>query len=187
MSLLPLFFDYNPWSSIRPRYNDWDIFGLEIAPREFQRMFRAPRWGNALRKTDTELPTPTIGKDGFQACIDVQQFQPNEITVKTVDNNIIIEGKHEEREDEHGFISRHFVRKYALPAGYDPKEVVSTLSSDGVLTIKAPPPPSKELKSNERIVQIQQTGPAHLNVKENVAEDEQEKDKEKTKEKEMDK
>ncbi|XP_037935882.1 heat shock protein 27 [Teleopsis dalmanni] len=108
---------------------------------------------------------PVIGKDGFQVCIDTSSFKPNELTVKTLDNTVVIEGKHEEREDGHGLIQRHFVRKYTLPKDYDPKDVVSTISSDGVLTIKAPPPPNKALKENERIVQIQQTGPAYLSVK----------------------
>ncbi|XP_036335479.1 heat shock protein 27-like [Rhagoletis pomonella] len=108
---------------------------------------------------------PTVGKDGFQVCMDVSQFKPKELTVKTVDKTVIVEGKHEEREDDHGLIQRHFIRKYTLPKDYDPKDVVSTISSDGVLTVKAPPPPSKAIKANERIVQIQQTGPAHLSVK----------------------
>uniref|UniRef100_A0A1A9W4C8 SHSP domain-containing protein n=1 Tax=Glossina brevipalpis TaxID=37001 RepID=A0A1A9W4C8_9MUSC len=114
-------------------------------------------------------PVSTIGKDGFQVCMDVQQFKPNELLVKTVDNCIIVEGKHEEREDDHGFISRHFVRRYALPKGYDPNKVVSTLSSDGVLTINVPKPEIED-KPNERVVQIQQVGPAHLNVKNNTEE-----------------
>lgn len=97
--------------------------------------------------------------------MDVSQFKPNELTVKVVDNTVVVEGKHEEREDGHGMIQRHFVRKYTLPKGFDPNEVVSTVSSDGVLTLKAPPPPSKEQAKSERIVQIQQTGPAHLSVK----------------------
>nr|NP_001287001.1 heat shock protein 27, isoform B [Drosophila melanogaster]NP_524000.1 heat shock protein 27, isoform A [Drosophila melanogaster]P02518.2 RecName: Full=Heat shock protein 27 [Drosophila melanogaster]AAA28638.1 heat shock protein hsp27 [Drosophila melanogaster]AAF50285.1 heat shock protein 27, isoform A [Drosophila melanogaster]AAM49840.1 GM13686p [Drosophila melanogaster]AHN58026.1 heat shock protein 27, isoform B [Drosophila melanogaster]CAA27527.1 heat shock protein hsp 27 [Drosophila me len=108
---------------------------------------------------------PAVGKDGFQVCMDVSQFKPNELTVKVVDNTVVVEGKHEEREDGHGMIQRHFVRKYTLPKGFDPNEVVSTVSSDGVLTLKAPPPPSKEQAKSERIVQIQQTGPAHLSVK----------------------
>ncbi|XP_053953101.1 heat shock protein 27 [Anastrepha ludens] len=108
---------------------------------------------------------PTVGKDGFQVCMDVSQFKPNELTVKTVDKTVVVEGKHEEREDDHGMIQRHFIRKYTLPKNYDPKDVVSTISSDGVLTVKAPPPPSKAIKANERVVQIQQTGPAHLSVK----------------------
>lgn len=109
-----------------------------------------------------------VGKDGLQVCMDVAQFKPSELTVKVVDNSIIIEGKHEERQDEHGYISRHFVRRYALPKEYDADKVISTLSSDGVLTVSAPKP--QEEKSNERVVQIQQTGPAHLNVKQNTEE-----------------
>ena len=77
-------------------------------------------------------------KDKFQVIVDVQQFAPNEITVKTIDNSIIVEGKHEEKKDEHGFISRQFVRRYVLPEGHDIGNVQSSLSSDGVLTITAP-------------------------------------------------
>lgn len=51
----------------------------------------------------------------LQVILDVQQFTPNEITVKTTEKHIIVEGKHEEKADEHGFISRHFVRRYQLP------------------------------------------------------------------------
>ncbi|KAH8302783.1 hypothetical protein KR044_010735 [Drosophila immigrans] len=108
---------------------------------------------------------PIIGKDGFQVCMDVAQFKPSELSVKVVDKTVIVEGKHEEREDGHGMIQRHFVRKYTLPKEYDGNEVVSTVSSDGVLTLKAPPPADKEQAKQERIVQIQQTGPAHLSVK----------------------
>lgn len=73
-----------------------------------------------------------------QVILDVQQFSPDEITVKTVDNHVIVEAKHEEKQDEHGYISRHFVRRYVLPPSHDLANVTSTLSSDGVLTITAP-------------------------------------------------
>ena len=70
--------------------------------------------------------------------LDVQQFAPEEIVVKTVDNSLIVEAKHSEKQDEHGFVSRHFVRRYVLPSTHDVTNVTSTLSSDGVLTITAP-------------------------------------------------
>jgi len=121
-----------------------------------------------------------IGKDGFQVCMDVSHFKPSELVVKVQDNSVLVEGTHEEREDDHGFITRHFIRRYALPEGYEADKVASTLSSDGVLTIKVPKPPAIEDKANERIVQIQQVGPAHLNVKENPKEkSEQENGKDK--------
>ncbi|XP_026462343.1 protein lethal(2)essential for life-like isoform X2 [Ctenocephalides felis] len=115
-------------------------------------------WRTELLKQDSGS-TVTADKDKFQVILDVQQFSPKEITVKTQDNFVIVEGKHEEKQDEHGFISRHFVRRYMLPAEHNPNDVVSSLSSDGVLTITAPkkalPPPS-----TERVVPITQTGPA---------------------------
>ncbi|XP_036340989.1 heat shock protein 23-like [Rhagoletis pomonella] len=139
----------------------------------FHEPFFYSRWpalanapGNQLRQLSKDLPIATVGKDGFQANLDVQQFKPSELTVKVVDNHIVVEGKHEEQEDEHGYISRHFVRRYALPKGYKADKVVSTLSSDGVLTVNVPKPAIED-KSNERVIQIQQVGPAHLNVKEN--------------------
>lgn len=122
------------------------------------------------RRSDRgEKRVSPIGKDGFQVCMDVGQFKPSELNVKVVDNSIVVEGKHEEREDQHGYIQRHFVRRYVLPQGYDADKVVSTLSSDGVLTVGVPKPQLQE-KGNERTIQIQQTGPAHLNVKQNSAE-----------------
>lgn len=105
-----------------------------------------------------------FGSDGFQVCMDVQEFAPNEITVKTIDNNIVVEAKHEEREDDHGYISRQFTRRYTLPEGYNIKDVVSKLSSDGILTVQAPPVQKTDDGSKVRVIQIQQTGPAIENV-----------------------
>jgi len=112
------------------------------------------------KKEDSQI----VGKDAFQVCMDVQEFAPNEITVKTVDNNIVVEAKHEEREDDHGYISRQFTRRYTLPEGYNIKDVVSKLSSDGILTVQAPPIERTEDGSKVRVIQIQQTGPAIENV-----------------------
>lgn len=96
-------------------------------------------------------------KDAFQVDLDVQQFAPEEITVKASgDNTITIEGKHEEKQDEHGYISRHFVRKYVLPKGHDIANVVSKLSSDGVLTITAPKADAQV--DETRTIPIKQTG-----------------------------
>jgi crystallin, alpha B len=106
-------------------------------------------------------------KDGsFQVCIDVHHFQPKEIHIKTIAHTIIVEGKHEERTDDHGFIERKFTRKYQLPSNYDIEHVISSISSDGILTIKAPPPSVMIEGKKQRIIPIMHTGPAHLNVKE---------------------
>lgn len=80
----------------------------------------------------------TYAKDHFQVVLDVQQFQPNEISIKLTENQLTIEGRHEEKQDQHGFISRHFIRKYSLPPNCDTTQLKTKLSCDGVLIISAP-------------------------------------------------
>jgi len=77
-------------------------------------------------------------KDDVKISLDVQEFKPEEVKVKVVDNFVVVEGKHEERKDEHGFVSRQFVRKYRLPTNVKLEAVSSSLSSDGILQITAP-------------------------------------------------
>lgn len=59
-----------------------------------------------------------IDSEKFEVILDVQQFSPNEITVKVTDKYIVVEGKHEEKQDEHGFVARQFSRRYLLPSKF---------------------------------------------------------------------
>ena len=189
MSLLPLLIELSDELS-QPSQNRWNNFGrgiysheLDMLPSLLNQYYtgyqRCPRLSSELRVPVNfgALPKSSIGKDGFQVSLDVQQFAPNEISVKTVDNSIVVEANHEERQDEHGFISRQFKRRYALPQGFNIKDVVTELSSDGILTIKAPPEVKAVDEGNVRVLQIQQTGPARLNTgnKDTAKEDKQAK------------
>lgn len=171
MSVVPMFF--------RDWWDDLDIsrpsrlldqqFGLALNRDELMNTIsNFPRssflnryyrpWRGALAKQDSGS-TISADQNKYQVILDVQQFAPNEITVKCKDGCIIVEGKHEEKQDEHGFVSRQFVRRYMLPEDHDIEKVESSLSSDGVLTISAPRKGAKEI-SGERVVSITQTGPA---------------------------
>lgn len=170
-SLIPFLWDFD--LSPRRRRND---FGFGITPEDLWNArdpfdfffpevnrftgYQKSPWASGIEKN------ATINKDGLQLCFDVRHFAPNEISVKIVDNTILVEGKHEERSDGEGYASRHFTRRYELPEGYSIKDVVSTLSSDGILTVKAPVKEATIDESKVHHVQIQQTGPAHLNVNE---------------------
>ncbi|XP_030372663.1 heat shock protein 27 [Scaptodrosophila lebanonensis] len=101
-----------------------------------------------------------VDEKGFRIDIDVHPFRPEEIVVKTNDDHIIVQGNHNKRnEGPNGMVERHFVRKYLLPRGYNANEVISDLSSDGILTIKAPPPPpAKYYTPSERLVRVHETG-----------------------------
>lgn len=114
---------------------------------------------NALENLDNNVHFST-DKDKFEVKIDVKQFSPNEITVKTVnENTIVIEGKHESKGDkdgEQGYLYKHFSRKYALPSGVDITKIVSNLTADGVLTVSAPKLENVKEKLSERVIPIQQ-------------------------------
>nr|ACH85200.1 heat shock protein 20 [Trialeurodes vaporariorum] len=94
-------------------------------------------------------------KAAFKVNLDVQQFQPKEVSVKVVDGFLVVEAKHEERQDKHGYISRSFTRRYKLPKDINEDAIVSSLSSDGVLTISATV--KNQLPSGERQIPITQT------------------------------
>lgn len=160
MSLLPYLFDANS--------NSWGCPGgywaspLEehfYQPVAYPRAFK--EWDNYFRDLSSVLQetrgSVTDDKNKFQVNVDVQHFKPEEISVKISDDKTVtIECKHEEKQDEHGHIYRHFCRKYTLPDNCDVGRVESKLSSDGVLTISAPR--NDNQITNEINVPITQTG-----------------------------
>merc|ERR1719244_2374286 len=83
--------------------------------------------------------------------LDTSQYRPDELNVSIADGAVTIEGKHEEKaEDGTKMVSRKFIRKYTLPAGAKPEDVVSNLSSDGVLVVTANKSnPAIEVKINQ--------------------------------------
>ncbi|KAG5318722.1 L2EFL protein, partial [Pseudoatta argentina] len=204
MSLVPLLFS-DWWEDLEYPHRVFDQnFGLGISPdqltnpsilerfaqqsrrlRPGQIMYYNRPWGDLLRsREEGGISTVRADKDKFQVVLDVQQFKPEEINVKVVDKFVIVEAKHEEKQDEHGWISRQFVRKYMIPEQCDIDQVSSSLSSDGILSITAPRK-DRPKSQNERTIKIQHTGkPA---VQEKAQEKAQEKTQEKTQEKNQEK
>nr|AKS40077.1 small heat shock protein 19.9 [Grapholita molesta] len=168
MAFYPLYLEYD--RPRRPRQLVDQHFGLGLSPSDYLTILALPQnkeyyrpWRNLQTAARDVGSTIREEKDKFHINLDVQHFAPEEISVKTVDGYLVVEAKHEERQDEHGYISRSFSRRYALPEGVQADAVISKLSSDGVLSITAPlkAPPKA---SNERIVPIVQTGPVKKQV-----------------------
>ena len=53
--------------------------------------------------------------DEFYEAVDVYPFREEEVTVRTTDRFIVVSARHEERADDHGIVSRSFVRRIPLP------------------------------------------------------------------------
>ncbi|KAI0225034.1 Protein lethal(2)essential for life [Lamellibrachia satsuma] len=135
----------NPWGSNFPAPSNLfeQNFGLGIRdedlfpPTLFRGWYVRPRRQRTVPQ-QTGASMVSIDEKEFKVNLDVTHFKPEEIGVKAMGNRVIIEGKHEEKEDEHGSIQRYFKRTYMLPRDVDPDTVKSILSADGVLTITAP-------------------------------------------------
>ncbi|XP_041053616.1 heat shock protein beta-1 [Carcharodon carcharias] len=119
--------------------------------------------GGLSRQQSTGISEIKVTSDKWRVNLDVNHFAPEEITVKTKDGYVEINGKHEERQDEHGFISRCFTRKYLLPPETDPAIVSSTLSPSGVLTVEAPMK-KPALQSSEITIPVTYESTAQIGV-----------------------
>lgn len=97
--------------------------------------------------------------------------------LQVVDKYVVVEGNHEEKQDDHGWISRKFTRRYLIPEQCNLEEVESKLSTDGILTISVP---RKELPNlqGERVVSIQKTGKPAIREKSNEVKKTDEKNEE---------
>ncbi|CDW59345.1 Small heat shock protein [Trichuris trichiura] len=73
----------------------------------------------------------------FQVTLDVTHFKREKFEITTKDDRLMIEGKHEENKDDHGYVKREFTRTYWLPKGINPESFKSNLSPNGLLTIEA--------------------------------------------------
>ncbi|ETE68434.1 Heat shock protein beta-2, partial [Ophiophagus hannah] len=87
-------------------------------------------------KLERGISEVTLNEHKFQVFLDVCQFTPDEIAVRTVDNLLEVTAQHPQKVDRHGFISREFTRTYILPLDVDPFSVKATVTHDGILSIE---------------------------------------------------
>merc|ERR1711902_22268 len=92
-----------------------------------------------FKDKDNEVIRVKEDESKMEVSLDTSQYRPDELKVMVNDGVLTVEGKHEEKaEDGSKMVSRMFSRKYTLPPSAKSEEVVSNLSSDGVLVITAP-------------------------------------------------
>ncbi|KAM5126822.1 alpha-crystallin A chain [Mantella aurantiaca] len=90
---------------------------------------------NLLRGVlDSGMSEVRSDRERFIINLDVKHFSPDDLSVKILDDFVEIHGKHNERQDDHGYISREFHRRYRLPSNLDQSCVSCSLSADGILT-----------------------------------------------------
>jgi len=143
-------------SPFRPQLPAWAIpdslktTSTDLAPMSFGRQFSSqPDEVIKVKQDDTK----------FEVTMDVSDYKPEELKVTTVNNVLSIEGKHEHKQESSNdtaasnnfgssSVMKQFSRKWTLPKDADPNDVVSNLSSDGILMITAPRKQNPALKQD---------------------------------------
>merc|ERR1712179_22924 len=93
--------------------------------------------------------------DSYKILVNVENYNPEELVIKTVDNTVTVEAKHEEKTPEgRSYSTQSFNQSFTLPRGVNPESVTSALSKEGVLTITAPLPKAVKTSNSERLVPI---------------------------------
>ncbi|KAK7164132.1 hypothetical protein R3I94_002755 [Phoxinus phoxinus] len=111
------------------------------SPQGFSSMYsESPRRSSA---------PPTNPDEPWKVCVNVHSFKPEELNVKTKEGFIEVSGKHEEKQDEGGIVTKNFTKKIQIPSDVDPVTVFASLSPEGVLIIEARQTPPYYLYSNE--------------------------------------
>merc|ERR1712117_622961 len=71
--------------------------------------------------------------------INASEYKPEELKVSVQSGRLLVEGKHEEKkEDGSAYVKKSFSRSYTLPKEAQADQMVSNLSSEGVLIITTP-------------------------------------------------
>ena len=77
--------------------------------------------------------------NNYKILVNVDKYNPEELVIKTIENTVVVEAKHQEKTtDGRSFSTQSFSQSFTLPQGVDPEAVKSSLSQSGVLTISAP-------------------------------------------------
>merc|ERR1711974_346707 len=71
--------------------------------------------------------------------IDASEYKPEGLKVSVQSGGLLVEGKHEEKkEDGSAYVKKSFSRSYNLPKEAQTDQMVSHLSSEGVLVVTNP-------------------------------------------------
>ncbi|XP_069414275.1 alpha-crystallin A chain isoform X1 [Ovis canadensis] len=118
------------------------LFEYDLLP--FLSSTISPYYRQSLFRTvlDSGISEVRSDRDKFVIFLDVKHFSPEDLTVKVQEDFVEIHGKHNERQDDHGYISREFHRRYRLPSNVDQSALSCSLSADGMLTFSGPKVPS---------------------------------------------
>ncbi|XP_023133082.1 heat shock protein beta-8 [Amphiprion ocellaris] len=107
------------------------------------------RYGEPSSRSSPTTTASSTGGEPWKVCVNVHSFKPEELNVKTRDGFVEVSGKHEEKQEEGGIVTKNFTKKIQIPIDVDPLTVFASLSPEGVLIIEARQTPPYYLFSSD--------------------------------------
>merc|ERR1712061_850925 len=80
----------------------------------------------------------SASNDKFQIQLELPGFAPEDFSLKTKDDIIIVEAVHESKNEDGSSNSRRFTKEFKMPGGVVTEQLASTYSGAGILTVSAP-------------------------------------------------
>lgn len=80
----------------------------------------------------------SASNDKFQIQLELPGFTPEDFSLKTKDDIIIVEAVHEATNEDGSTDSRRFSKEFKMPSGVLAEKLSSTYSGQGILTVSAP-------------------------------------------------
>ena len=80
----------------------------------------------------------SASNDKFQIQLELPGFAPEDFSLKTKDDIIIVEAVHEAKNEDGSTDSRRFSKEFKMPGGVAAEKLASTYSGAGILTVSAP-------------------------------------------------
>jgi len=156
MDFSPLFGDMT--CSIRPVMRKRRrMMNADFIDKVFNDMFLPSYDTCAKRNTQStkQSSSAETSPDTFTKKLNLKSFKPEDIQIRvTTDKQVIVEAKHEVREEKDGFQSyqlREFKKSLDVPENVNIEELTSSFNEQGDLTISAPLLALPEPKKTEEI------------------------------------
>ena len=105
---------------------------------------------DGIQHVKSPYVTDEAGNKKLLLRYDVSRYKPEEISVKTVENKLVVDAKQTMEEAGEKWYSQ-FSREITLPKEVQAEELKSTLSTDGILQIEAPLKPELEAPKQTKI------------------------------------
>lgn len=101
-----------------------------------------------LKQIREPIVTNEDGTRKLQLQLDMSNFKPEEVTIKTEKNLLKIDAEHKD-ESDHSAVYHKFSRQFTLPKDVDSSTITAKLANDGLLTIQSANLPAIEDGSGE--------------------------------------